>query len=61
MKHTREIIFTVIFKNQNDGDDNNYYVAQAQEKKRLAYGQPGFIPGPKPGFQPSPSFRPYYY
>ena len=60
-KHTREIIFTVIFKNQNDGDDNNYYVAQAQEKRRLAYGQPGFIPGPKPGFQPSPAFRPFYY
>ena len=61
VKHTREIIFTVIFKNKNDGDDNNYYVAQEQEKRKLAYGQPRFIPGPKPGFQPSPAFRPFYY
>ena len=61
IKHTREIIFTVIFKNKNDGDDNNFYIAQAQEQRKLAYGQPGFLPRPMPGFQPSPAFRPFYY
>ena len=33
VNHAREIIFTVIFKNKNDGNDNNYYVLKFKKKE----------------------------
>ena len=59
VKKEREIIFTIVFKQSNNNNDNNFMYDMARHQQRAGYGNMQFNPMMN---QPhGMGFKPYYY